>query len=164
MSIWFTRRKFLVGSALSVAGSVGVTVPLRPAAAGLTVLSPEERNVARAVAEVLFPGGPLGVRGDDPRVVERLDQILADTFDPLRRAGVRYVLRALQFGTIASRGARFTALSIEDRRDVLHAWLDPTVLARRVAADSLRAILAMAYFSLDDVLDRIGWRATCSNR
>jgi hypothetical protein len=94
-------------------------------------------------------------------VPAEVHRLLFEVLDPLRASGFRYVLRSLEWGTLASRGHLFSHLSAAERVEVLEAWADPAVFTRRIAHDSLKAILGMAYFAHPQVLAHMGWRATC---
>lgn len=160
-----SRRKLLWGG---VAGGVGLgaagTLGLRlgAPAPGALVLTAEEWAVVEAVAEVMFPGAPFPVDGVQAGVARETDRLLHALMDGPRRAAFRYVLRTLEWGTLASRGRRFTALPPAERKEVLETWSSPEVLARRVAGDSLRAVLGMAYFAHPEVIAAMGWRTGCN--
>lgn len=157
-----TRRRVLLGAAASVGvGGAGFSLSLGAPASGATVLSAPELAVVRAVAEVMFPGAPFPLDGLEAGVAEAVDRIVADTMDDARAAAFRYVLRTLEWGTLVSRGRRFSRLPPAERVEVLEAWSEPSVVARRVAGDSLKAVLGMAYFGHPAILGAIGWRETC---
>lgn len=162
--MWSRRRVVLagVGGLAAAALGVGVWAPLRGPAPGRACLSREEEAVVRAAGAALFPAGSLPVDGGDERVVAEVDRVLADCLAPGPRAGLRYLLRALQVGTLASRGVLFSQASGEVALAVLREWSDPSVVPRRVAYDSLRAVLAMAYFGLPESRRAIGWAPGCS--
>ncbi len=163
MGALVSRRNFLVASlaagAIVVTG--GFTARLGPAAPGAIVLSVHELEIVDAIAEVLFPAGTLGVGHAEAQVAHKVDRIVAELLDPQRVAGFRYVLRAVEMGTQAARGVRFSPLPLEDRVEVLEAWADPSVLPRKVGFDVIRLFLGMAYFRHPKVLETIGWRAEC---
>jgi hypothetical protein len=75
----------------------------------------------------------------------------------------RYVLRALEWGTLASRGQRFSQLSVVDRTAVMDTWSDPAVLPRRAAVDMIRLLLGMAYFNHPVIRQHVGWPNLCGN-
>ena len=145
------------------AGAIGAgfSITLGAPAKGAQVLTAPEFAVVDAVAEILFPGAPFPLSGIEAGVSSEVDRIIAEVLEPVHAAGFRYVLRTLEWGTLASRGHRFSALSVEDRTDVLSTWKGPDQMARRVAGDGLRVILGMAYFGHPEVLASMGWRATC---
>ena len=159
-----TRRRIVLGgTAVGVATVAGGAFALRLAApaAGARSRSAAERETVRAIGEVLFPAGVFPIDGAHPAVVAEVDRIVGDMLDSLRARGFRYVLRTLEFATVASRGARFSRLDIDHRRQVLSAWADPGVLVRRVSWDSIRVILGMAFFVQPEVADAMEWRALC---
>ncbi|MCB9674635.1 MAG: gluconate 2-dehydrogenase subunit 3 family protein [Alphaproteobacteria bacterium] len=165
MGLLITRRRVLagLGVAAGAAGIGGYSLTFGAPAPGATVLSSNELAVVRAIAEVWFPAGIFPVDGIEADVAGEVDASVADLLDPVRLAGFRYVLRALEWGTFASRGARFTALDAATRLEVLRTWGDPSVLPRRVATDSLKALLGIAYFSHPAVLAAIGWKPGCDD-
>ena len=158
------RRLLQAGLAFGAASAFGAGLRLDGPAVDARILSPEEMAIVRAVAEAMFPGWPMPLDGVAAGVAEEVDRVVADMMVEPHASGFRYVLRALEWGTLASRGMRFSQLTVEDRTEVLDAWSDPVVLPRRVAHDSLKLILGMAYFNHPVVLDHIGWRATCGGR
>lgn len=159
-----TRRRVLGGlAAVTLVGGAGAFAGLRlgAPAPGSRVLTAWELRVVRRIAEVWFPSGVFPVDGVQAGVAERVDAGVADMLDPLRLAGFRYVLRTLEYGTLVSRGSRFTSLGAEERLEVLAVWADASVLPRRVSIDALKAVLGIAYFGHPEVIARIGWRTGC---
>lgn len=157
-----SRRSLLLGGVGGLALVAGFwTLTLDAPAPGARLLSPDELRVLEALAEAMFPEGAFPVGGLEADVPLRVDRIVADVLEEPQTTAFRYVLRTLDWGTAASRGTRFADLPVEARRDVLRAWREPEVMARRVAADSIKAILGMAYFSHPAVLAHIGWRLGC---
>jgi len=161
-----TRRRLLMGGAgvaAAASGAVGAFgLSLGVPAAGFRVLARAEVATVRAAARAMFPGAPFPLDGVQARVAEAVDGILADTLDPLRAAGFRYVLRALEYGAIPGRGARFTDLPLAQQQQVLDTWAEPELFTRRIAGDSLRAILGMAYFAHPEILAHIEWDGACT--
>lgn len=158
-----TRRRLLqmsLGAAVASAAGGGAAV-LKPPAPGRAALSPEEMSTVRAITEVLFPREPMGISGIEAGVPAEVDRLVAEWLDDVRRPAFRYVLRGLEWGTYASRGRRFTALDLAERHEVLEAWMDPSVLPRRLAADSVRVIFAMAYFKHPEVQRAMGYARLC---
>ncbi|MCO4747893.1 MAG: gluconate 2-dehydrogenase subunit 3 family protein [Proteobacteria bacterium] len=158
-----TRRRLLqmgIGAAVATAAGGGAVV-LKPAAQGAMVLSAEEMATVFAITEVLFPKEPMGVSGLEAGVPYEVDRLVSEWLDDTRRPAFRYVLRGLEWGTYASRGLRFSALSLEDRHEVLEAWADPTVLPRRLAADSLKVLFSTAYFRSPEVKKAMGYVRLC---
>lgn len=160
-----SRRAILNGAlALGVSVAFGAGLRLDVPAPGAWILSAEELAIVRATAEVMFPGAPLPLDGVEAKVAEEVDRLLVNLMGEPHASAFRYVLRALEWGTFASRGARFSQLDLADRAEVLDAWSDPRVLPRRVASDGLRLLLGMAYFNNPVILDAIGWRVDCAGR
>lgn len=159
----FTRRAFLAGLGATAAAGSGTAWSLSPGLPdhGLRVLTITEHRVVRALADLYFPGIHLPLSGSQAGVPEEVDRILAEVMDPLRASAFRYVLRALEWGTLAGRGQRFTALDAATQHEVLATWSTPAPVPRRVAGDSLKAVLGMAYFAHPDVRAAMGWRLGC---
>ncbi len=155
-----TRRAVLAAGAVGLGSGVGVAVAIGEADVSAE-LSRDERATVAAAAATWFPGEPFPVSGDDQRVVDAIEQIVMEVLAPSQRLAFRAVVRALQLGTLAARGRAFHDLDAEARRDVLQVWADPSVLPRRVALDSLKAVVGMAYFRVPEVLDHVGYRQTC---
>lgn len=145
------------GAALALVGAV----QLPAAAPGLLALSEREAEIVAAVAEVLFPGAPFPVSGVEAGIVAKVDHIVADSIPEVGATLFRYLLRTLEWGTLAGRGVRFSDLDLAGRHEVLSVWHQPGVLPRKIAWDALRMILAMAYFSHPEVRAHMGWRAEC---
>ena len=157
-----SRRALLVGTVGALgAVTVGSRLRLRQAAFGARVLSREEMRVVGALAEAMFPAGHFPVDGLEAGVPEEVDRIVATVLPSVQRTAFRYVLRALEWGTAASRGQRFSHLSVQERLEVIEVWATPSVLARRISFDSMKAVLGMAYFSHPAVLETIGWSTGC---
>ncbi len=156
-----SRRGLLLGgAAASIVVAGGAAWELAPAP-GMAVLSEDELRVVRALAEVMFPRDPFPIDGIEAGVAEEVDRIVSDVLQPIHANGFRTLLHAVEWGTLASRGQRFSSLPPGERLQVLETWADPTVFARRVAGDSFKVVLGMAYFSHPRVLAHMGWRATC---
>lgn len=158
------RGALKAGLALSAVsgGGAAFSLTLGGPAPGAQRLTSSELRVVSAVAEAMFPRGAMPVDGVEAGVALEVDGIVADIMDELRASAFRYVLRALEYGTLASRGACFSALPVETRREVLQQWANPGLLVRRVALDSLRVVLGMAYYGHPAVQVAMGWRATCT--
>jgi hypothetical protein len=160
-----SRRRILQGSAvfaaLAAAGAGVVTWNLQPAP-GAAQLSVNELEVVRCVALVFFPGAPFPLDGEQAGVPLEVDRILNELMHPLHARGFRALLQTLEWGTLASRGVRFSELPRGIQAEVLTVWGDPTVFERRVVADALRLVLGMAYFQDERILAHLGWRTGCS--
>lgn len=163
MGAMVSRRALLrggvaVGAAVALAGALHLPGPSE----GARLLSAAERQIVAAVAEVMFPPmAPFPVDGRTAGLEDEVDRIVADCIPALHAAGFRYLLRALEWGAVASHGARFSRLGVADRAEILTIWSDPTVLPRRIAGDALKMVMGMAYFGDRRVLEAIGYRAEC---
>lgn len=162
-----SRRTLLVGAAVAggavaVCGAGGaLALRLEPPAQGAYVLSEEELRIVGAIALAMFPGAPFPLDGMQAGVPARFDAVVGDLLDDLRARGVRYVLRALEYGTLAGRGARFSELAPEEAREVLQNWTDPDFAARRMGFEAMKALMGLAYFSHPDIQARTGWQLGC---
>lgn len=146
------------GAAVALVGAASLPGP----AAGMRVLSAWEAEIVASMAEAYFPRGVMPLAGPEAGVVRRIDEMLDDWFPLVVAGAFRYLLRAVEWGTLASRGCRFTELDVEQRREVLDAWDDPGLVPRRMASDAMKMAFGIAYFSHAEVLDHIGWRNACS--
>ena len=159
-----TRRTFLTGSAATaVVAALGVGYgPLPAPEVGRALLSASEGALVAAIADAMFPtGGAFGVGASEIDIVASMDTLLGESLDPEVGVAVRWLLRALEAGTIASRGASFVALPLDDRRAVLATWADNVVLPRRLAHDLLRMAFGMAFYNSAAALRQIGWGTAC---
>jgi hypothetical protein len=163
MNTLVTRRSVLVagasaGALLSL--SFGFKWMGRPAP-NFKVLSQVELDVVEKASGVLFPPGIFTISGGDGLTAPEVDRLLADVVDPNVVSPFRGMLGALEWGTLVSRGQRFSSLTVEEAKDVLDVWASENPFPRRVAFDSLQAILGLAFLRRSEVLDDIGWRAGC---
>ena len=158
-----TRRQVLIGGTLATGVlAVGAGIYLPGPAAGRSVLSTGELAVVGALAVVMFPPGyALGIDADQADIPHRVDALLVDTIDPTMARSFRYLLRGIEWGTVALAGSRFTRCSLEKRRELMARWDRPGSWVGRVTGASVRAVLGMAYFNHPDVLDAVGWRVGC---
>jgi hypothetical protein len=159
-----SRRRVLLGVAAgSVAGGAGATLVLRleAPAPGARVLSARELDVVRAIGEVVLPAGVFPIDGTAPAVLAEVDRTVADMLYPAQARGFRYILRTLEYGSIARHGLPFTRLPAQVRKEIVDNWHDPALLPRRVAWDSVRVVLGMAFFAQPEVTAEMGWRALC---
>lgn len=157
-----SRRSLLRGTiAAAAALSLVGAVRLPAAVAGAHVLSARETRIVASVARVLFPAGAFPVDGVEAGVVEEVDRILGEDLPGMHAAAFRYMLRALEWGSLAGHGRPFSSLSPGQQHEVLSVWSEPGILPRRIAFDALKAVFAMAYFANPVVLDAMGYRAAC---
>jgi hypothetical protein len=159
-----TRRQVLTVGALSAAGfSVGGFLWLPKPAENQNVFSAGELSIVSALGEVLFPeGNALGISWRDVNLASEVDILLGEYLDPKVVAPFRYLLRFVQYGTVAQAGKTFTACSPETRANLLESWGKPGSKYRNAGITSLKSVLGMAYFNHPEVLKAVGWRALCS--
>lgn len=157
------RRNVLLGAlAIGAVAALSGTVYLPRAGQGYAVLSAAEVTVVTAIAQVMFPGGIFPVDGVQAGVVARVDEILDHDVTEAAKVGFRYLLRAIEWSTLATRGGRFSSLDEADRLEVLTAWGNPGMAPRRIAFDAVKMVMGMAYFGHPEVQAAIGWRNACS--
>lgn len=155
-----SRRKLLVGAAaVAAVAALGIpAVELPPAAPGLLVLSEYERALVAALGEAFFPpDNALGIDAAAVGIADEVDRLVGDELDPIVAPVFRYLLRALDVGTTASRGAGFASLPLPERRAVLDTWADNAVLPRRLAFDTFKTVLGLAFFNVPAVKQAVGW-------
>jgi len=157
----WTRRGLMVGGLVAATAGGGLWgLSQGPPRTGARVLTEKEWTVVEAVGDVMFPGIHLPSAAE-AEVAAGVDRVIAEVLDPIHASGFRYVLRTLEWGTLASRGRPFTGLSRRARAEVLETWSGPEVLPRRVAGDALKVILGMAYYGHPAVQAAMGWRQGC---
>ena len=159
-----TRRQLLTigASGLAVLGVVGTAgLYLPPAAPAGLVLSISERAIVAAIGATLFTGGGFPVSGDSELFVNEVDSILQNVTMQPHRSALRYLIRSVEFGSTPTHRARFSQLPDTDRTVILNTWASSSLYTRRLAFQSLKLIMAMAYFSLPEVRDHMGWDTIC---
>ena len=161
--VHFSRRSMILATlgAATIAASGGAALHLGAPAPGMSILSRDELDVLAALCEVWFPAGIFPIDGIEAGVPEQVDNVLQDIMEPMQLAGFRYVLRTLQWGTVARWGRRFTALALDERVVVLDRWADSDVVPRRAALDAVKTVLAIPYFRHPTIVATIGWRSGC---
>ena len=149
-----------VGAA-AVASSGSAVLHLGAPAHGMLILSSDELSVLAALCEVWFPAGVFPIDGIEAGVPEQVDNVLNDIMEPMQLTGFRYVLRTLQWGTVARWGRRFTDLHVDERVVVLDRWADTDVVPRRAALDAVKTVIAIPYFRHPTIVASLGWRMGC---
>jgi hypothetical protein len=163
MNALMSRRSLLImgvtaGGTLALGASwrvMGTTAP------GAILLSTLELDIVEAAAAVLFPPGLFPSAGGDGKTAPEVDRLLAEVIDPPAVGPFRAMLGALEWGTLISRGTRFSAMPAKEAKEVLDVWASENPFPRRIAFDSLQAVLAMAFLRRPEVNAAIGWRAGC---
>ena len=162
MGVPITRRGVLLsGALLGAAVLVGRVVWLAPAAPGMHVLSSREADVIEAIAAVLFPPGEFSVHGGDGGTAPRVDQLLHEMLDELSADGFRYLLRAIEIGTLVARGIPFSRLTPDEAREVIDIWFSEEPAPRRMVSDSFKVVLGMSFLNRPEVIADIGWSRGC---
>lgn len=151
----------LTGVLLAAAGASGGLVWLQPPTVGMRVLSAREVDIVEAIAGVLFPPGYFSVYGGDGGTAPMLDAIVADMMEPNATRGFRYLLRAVELSALVSRGVRFSALPKDEQAEVIDIWFSQNPAPRRMASDSFKVLVGMAFLRRPEVVADIGWRRGC---
>lgn len=158
-------RRTLVFSALgatAIAAAGGyLALSFERPAPDLVFLSPAELHLLEALCEVWFPAGVFPIDGIEAGVPRAVDEVVQEILEAVPRAGFRYVLRVLEWGTVARWGRRFTELTVDERIVVIDRWSDADVVPRRAAVDAVKAVLAIPYFRHPVIVEAIGWRTGC---
>ena len=121
-------------------------------------LSRMDAAVFKAAAEATFPaGGEVSPSYSEARVVEYCDDYIG-WLSPSQRILIRLLLVLFEHSTLLFVPSlrRMSSLSVEDRIKYLDGWDQSPLYLRRMAFQSLRAILCMAYLADDEVNRQIG--------
>lgn len=121
-------------------------------------LSRMDAAVLRAAAEATFPkGGEVAPSYAEARVVEYCDDYIM-WLPQGQRILIRLLLVLFEHATLFFTPSlrRFSSLSLAERTRYLDEWDTSTLYLRRMAFQSLRAILCMAYLADDEVNRQIG--------
>ena len=162
MGVPITRRGVLLsGALLGAALLTGRIVWLAQPAAGMRVLSQKELDIIEAIAAVLFPPGTFSVYGGDGGTAPRLDVLLDEMLDEISADGFRYLLRAMEVGTLIARGVSFTSLSPDEAREVIDIWFSEEPAPRRMVSDSFKVLLGIGFLNRPEVIAEIGWSRGC---
>jgi len=125
----------------------------------MKVLSRREVDLVATLAQTFFPEqGGVEIAADEARVVHYVDRFLA-SIPRMERMKMRALFQVFEYGiaiTQMNPRARFTASSQDDREAYLGAWESSSMHARRAVFQALRSALAIAYFSDQQVQERLG--------
>ena len=159
-----SRRKVLVVGGLA---SLGVPLAgflwLPSAADGMNLLSYREMSTLAALGEVFFPeGNAVGIAWQEMDLEREVDRLLSETLSPRLVKPFRYLLRFVEYGTLAQTGKRFSSCSLATRERLIEDWGRPGSKLRHGGMSSLKSVLGMAYFNHPDVLNALGWRSMCA--
>lgn len=163
MNALVSRRRLLTAGlcAAAAAGAAGLLGRLPSPGSGFAVLSAGEARIVEAVAAVLFPPGHFPVTGGDGGTAPAVDRYMQDFMDPAAVGPFRYLLRALNLGTLVSRGLPFFSLQADEAADVLAVWSSEDPAPRRLVQDSFRVVVGGAFLRRPEVLTALGWRLGC---
>lgn len=168
-----SRRQLLVrgalaGGAIVVAGFV-VRVAQRfgeGAAAGRKVLSAREERTLSALITAMLPGEDSAAfdpmpAGDPVFILDYVDDFLAGS-DPDVRLLFKSTLHVVEEQALLTRFGRFSSLDLATRQAEVRAWeLTPTYL-KRAAFQSVKMMIAVAYFEQPGPADVVGWYVGCA--
>ncbi|HJN76992.1 MAG TPA: hypothetical protein QGF58_23910 [Myxococcota bacterium] len=146
----------LAGVAVAASGAVCAGVVRLPdPAPGRRVLSEREAELTGLLGDAIWPeGNPIGVSSREARLVDGVDELLADTLGEDQVAGFRHLLRVLDLSIDIEGPPEALLASLQD-------WQSPDMLVSRVAIDGIKAVLGMAYFNDDRVLAAVGFSSRC---
>lgn len=160
-----TRRNVLLGGALVAAGgSIGGLAWLPSTAPGYRVLSVHEAEIVEMLARVQFPPGYFSVAGGDGGTAPMVDDLVAEMLAPEAAIGFRYLLRSLDLSSLVARGVRFSALPVDEAREVVDIWFSETPSLRRVASEPFKVLVGMGFLRRPEVVRDIGWSRGCGDR
>lgn len=138
----------------------------QPRSPRLTVLSHEEAEIFRSIADTIFPGEkfPGGMPpASEVGIVEFWDGYLASVDTQTQRL-LRLLTHAVDDGArlADSRGLRFRDRPQAEREEILRAWDHSWFSARRGAFTSLELFVAMGYTENPRVLEACGIEFMCA--
>ncbi len=147
----------------SLAGRIGLSWWDQKSAGDYRVLSPLEGRISRAIADAMFPGDHLGMPpAEDVDVVDTLDTYLA-AIPPHKANLLRLLLHAIdEMAVVSDFGlTRFHRRPRPERIEILNAWDDSRIGARREAFEGLKLIMAMGYCESPEVIEAAGIDYEC---
>lgn len=162
-----TRRQVLAMSGLAAvgaaAGAGAVLARWWDQAPGTPYrhLSTEEAAFLDHVAELVYPeGGTPEIGGRRAQVSRFLDEVWGGLAGTQRRL-LRLSFHALDALTVPTHGAHFSALPVDDARDVFRAWLQHARPELRGVAQSLHIFVGGAYLSHPEVAPVLAPQFSC---
>ncbi len=171
-----TRRQLFVRGALATGGLVVAGFVVRVAqllgegaAPGRKVLSAREERTLTALIGAMLPGegGAAGAGhdamppGDPTFILPYVDDYLAGS-DPDLRLLFKSTVQVVEEQSLLTRLGRFSSLELAAQQAEVRAWeLTPTYL-KRAAFQSVKMMIAMAYFEQPGPADVIGWYVGCA--
>lgn len=123
--------------------------------------SPREIHSLQALVRVLLPNDHAIPGAETVRAIELLER-QALTWDPAVLAGVRWLIRAWEYGPLASAHLRpFSALSPVAQRDWTEACYRSRVTLRRLVAAALKQLIFLAWALAPESEDAVGYDYRC---
>lgn len=173
-----TRRQLFVRGALAAGGLVVAGFVVRVAqlfgegaAPGRKVLSAREERTMIALITAMLPGegdAHAAAKADDAMppgdpvfILPYVDDYLAGS-DPDVRLLFKSTVQVVEEQSLLTRLGRFSSLDLATRQAEVRAWeLTPTYL-KRAAFQSVKMMIAMAYFEQPGPSDVVGWYVGCA--
>lgn len=169
-----TRRQLFVRGALAAGGVVvaGLVVRIAQlfgegAAPGRRVISAREERTLVALITALLPGedprpGEDAMPPGDPVfILPYIDSYLAGS-DPDVRLLFKSTVQVVEEQSLLTRLSRFSSLDLASRQAEVRAWeLTPGYLKRSVF-QSVKMMIAMAYFEQPGPAEAVGWYVGCA--
>lgn len=170
-----TRRQLFVRGALLTGGLVVAGVLVRVAqllgegaAPGRKVVSTREERTLVALIEAMLPGeAPLASGeaamplGDVVFILGYLDDFLAGS-DPDLRLLFKSTVQLVEEQARLTQLAPFSSLSLSARQAEVRAWEQTPTYLKRSAFQSVKAVIAMAYFEQPEAAQAVGWYVGCA--
>lgn len=176
-----TRRQLFVRGALLTGGLVVAGVLVRVAqllgegaAPGRKVVSTREERTIVALIEAMLPGevsladgeaapasGELMPPGDVVFILGYLDDFLAGS-DPDVRLLFKSTVQLVEEQARLTQLAPFSSLSLAARQAEVRAWEQTPTYLKRSAFQSVKAVIAMAYFEQPEAAQAVGWYVGCA--
>lgn len=158
-----SRRRLLtllgIGGGAAVLVGLGYrAISLGTAGPGLRALTANEYATARALADSLFPAEGALPDGNEVRVAEGFDAMVADS-DPLAKRLFKVLLRGIEWAPLPA--GRFSHLDRPARREALLAWENSGIALRRSGFQTLKILMGTVYFEDARVRKAIGWHLGC---
>ena len=170
-----TRRQLFVRGALLTGGLVVAGVLVRVAqllgegaAPGRRVVSTREERTIVALIVAMLPGEAALASGEAPMppgdvvfILGYLDDFLAGS-DPDLRLLFKSTVQLVEEQARLTQLAPFSSLSLSARQAEVRAWEQTPTYLKRSAFQSVKAVIAMAYFEQPEAAQAVGWYVGCA--
>ena len=129
-------------------------------AKGYAVLTIRETEFLKAVSDTVFPaGGEIPLSGSEAEIPCYMDQYLSSL--PARyRMFIRLLFFLFEYSTLIFSGspAGLSTMKPDRRQGYLEGWESSRFYFRRMAAQSLKTLLCIAYLGNESVREAVGFR------